>query len=245
MEVASLWRHPIKSIGREALDRAALAPARALPWDRRWAVTHERAKPQDGGWANKVNFLRGVAGPALMAVTARLDERAGRVTLRHPDRPDLDVDPVAEAPALLAWLDPLWPGDQPRPAGVVAREAGYADVPDPWIAINGHASHRAVEAAADRPLSIHRWRGNVWIEGLEAWDELDLVGRRVGLGRAVLAIREPIGRCKATTADPETGRRDLDTLALLRAGWGHQDFGVYAEVVEGGTVSVGDPVRVL
>jgi hypothetical protein len=26
----------------------------------------------------------------------------------------------------------------------------------------------------------------------------------------------------------------------LRSGWGHQDFGVYAEVIEGGRIAVGD-----
>ena len=44
----------------------------------------------------------------------------------------------------------------------------------------------------------------------------------------------------ATTANPETGRRDAETLDALERGWGHQDFGVYAEVVAGGTVKVGD-----
>jgi hypothetical protein len=41
-------------------------------------------------------------------------------------------------------------------------------------------------------------------------------------------------------ANPETGARDVDTLMHLRDGWGHQDFGVYAEVIEGGPIVVGD-----
>ena len=53
-------------------------------------------------------------------------------------------------------------------------------------------------------------------------------------------MREIITRCKATTVDPDTGIEDADTLGALSAGWGHQDFGVYAEVVEGGRVAVGD-----
>ena len=40
-------------------------------------------------------------------------------------------------------------------------------------------------------------------------------------------------------ANPDTGRRDLDTLGLLDD-LGHQEFGVYAEVIDGGTVSVRD-----
>ena len=55
-------------------------------------------------------------------------------------------------------------------------------------------------------------------------------------------MRERITRCKATTVNPETGRIDADTLGALEAGWGHQDFGVYAEVISGGPVAVGDAV---
>ena len=44
-------------------------------------------------------------------------------------------------------------------------------------------------------------------------------------------------------ANPDTGRRDFDTLAALRS-WDHQDFGVYAGVVEGGSIATGDTVEV-
>jgi hypothetical protein len=51
---------------------------------------------------------------------------------------------------------------------------------------------------------------------------------------------EPIGRCRATEANPDTGRRDANTLAALEDGWGHTQFGVYAMVRKGGRVAVGD-----
>jgi uncharacterized protein YcbX len=88
---------------------------------------------------------------------------------------------------------------------------------------------------------MERFRGNVWLDGLAPWAEFNLVGSDICVGGATLRIRERITRCKATTVDPETGVSDADTLGALEAGWGHQDFGVYAEVVTGGAVAVGDP----
>ena len=58
-------------------------------------------------------------------------------------------------------------------------------------------------------------------------------------------MREPITRCVATHVDPETGVVDADLLGALQAGWGHKDFGVFAEVVGGGRVAVGDAAVVL
>jgi uncharacterized protein YcbX len=93
-------------------------------------------------------------------------------------------------------------------------------------------------------LSPLRWRGNFWIEGLEPFAEADLPGRRIRLGAALLEVVEPIERCLATTANPETGVRDADTLAGLRDLVANQNFGVYARVIEGGTVRTGDVLQV-
>lgn len=241
--LASIWRHPLKAIGREELSRVDLTPGRPLPFDRRWAVTHARSKPVDG-WAPKANFLRGVSGPELMAATAELDEAGHRLTLRHPRAGALTLDPdtAGDATRLVDWLDPLWPEELPRPVAVARCDTGFTDVPEPWIAIGSVASHRAVEECLGRNLSVHRWRANLWIEGLEPWAEFNLVGRQFRIGDAVFEGRQRITRCKATMANPETGVRDADTLAALRE-WGHQDFGLYAEVVEGGPIATGDEVR--
>ncbi|PJN96536.1 molybdenum cofactor biosysynthesis protein, partial [Amaricoccus sp. HAR-UPW-R2A-40] len=44
-------------------------------------------------------------------------------------------------------------------------------------------------------------------------------------------------------ANPDTGVIDADTLGALRAGWGAQEFGVYAEVIAGGRVTLGDRLQ--
>ncbi|SDY56549.1 hypothetical protein SAMN05444004_10210 [Jannaschia faecimaris] len=244
MDLAQIWRHPIKAIGREPLDRVTLSPCCTLPFDRHWAVTHDKANPVDGGWAQKANFLRGVSGPGLMAVTATLDEPGRSVTLHHPDQTDLTVAPDDAPEMLVAWLRAIWPDDLPQPKAVVASDTGFTDVPDAWVSVHSLASHRAVEQKLGRDLSIHRWRGNLWIDGFAPWEEFDLVGRTFRIGDAVLKGTQRITRCRATEANPKTGRRDADTLGVLRT-WDHQDFGIYAEVIEGGEIAPGAKVEIL
>ena len=50
------------------------------------------------------------------------------------------------------------------------------------------------------------------------------------------------GRCGATNVNPETGRRDLDLPASLRAAFGHKELGIYLVAREGAQVAVGDTV---
>ena len=249
VRVAGLWRHPIKGHGVEALDRVDLAAGATVPWDRRWAIAHGAAKVVPGltAWANCVNFSRGAKSPALMAIRARVDEAAGTVALSHPDAPPITVDPdlPEDAARLVAWVTPLSDPRRALPAFVVRAGVGMTDSDYPSVSILGTASLAELGGRAGRPLAQERFRGNIWLDGLAPWAEFDLVGRDLRIGAARLAIRERITRCRATTVDPATGLPDVDTLRLLQDGWDHQDFGVYAEVTEGGRVAVGDAAEVL
>ncbi|RVT87187.1 MOSC domain-containing protein [Rhodobacteraceae bacterium CCMM004] len=239
--VASLWRHPIKSHGREALERVVLSPGQGVPWDRAWAVAHEASTADGTEWVPCANFTRVAKAPRLQAIDSRYDEGTGRMTLSHPDRPDLDIDPDRDRAAFLDWVHPLMPEGRAAPARLVrAQTRAMTDSAFASVAVANLASHRVVAGRLDRPdLSIHRWRANVWLDGLGPWEEFEWIGRCVRIGTAVLTVRERTGRCLATAASPQTGRRDADTLGALERD-GHTDFAVYAEVTEGGTVAVGD-----
>ncbi|MFT4620051.1 MAG: hypothetical protein ACI9KS_000501 [Sulfitobacter sp.] len=249
--VAEIYRHPLKAIGREALETVQLAPGEVLPWDRAFAIAHEKSRPEDLAkpWAKKMNFLRGVTGPDLMAVSCTFDPETLYLRLRHPRLADLNIclsKPQDEA-SLIEWLSQIWPAEAPAPTHLIHHKgSAQTDVPEPWVALNSLASHRQVAEKLSAPdFSIHRWRGNIWVEGLEPWTEFDWIGRSIHIGAAVLNIQQPITRCKATMANPETGQRDLDTLGALEAGWDHADFGVYAEVIKGGSIKPGDAIEVI
>ena len=242
--LAAIWRHPVKGIGCEALDRVALMPERPVPGDRAWAVLREGVAAT-GGWQHCSGFLRGANGPSLMAVMARtLDDG---LELTHPDRPPLRFDPATEGARLVDWVAPLWPAGMPRPVAVVkAPDTGMTDMDYPSVSVLNTASLDALAHALDLPaLDPRRFRGNLWVDGWDAWAEFDLVGRRIAVGDAVLEITERNTRCLATHANPDTGERDADVLSTLSAQWGHRDFGVYARVLGGGDIAVGKPVTVL
>ncbi|MDO7663218.1 MAG: MOSC N-terminal beta barrel domain-containing protein, partial [Planktomarina temperata] len=71
--VTDIFRHPLKSHGREALQRVTLSQGAAMPWDRHWAVAHEASKADGREWAACANFSRVSKAPLLMAITARLN----------------------------------------------------------------------------------------------------------------------------------------------------------------------------
>ncbi|MGJ8629404.1 MAG: MOSC domain-containing protein [Sulfitobacter sp.] len=246
MQITALYRHPLKSHGREALQTVTLHAGQSMPFDRQWAVAHDASTANGNAWVPCQNFSRGSKAPALMAINAILDEQSGQLTLSHPNRPDLTFDPDHDTADFLEWVRPLVPKDRALPDRILQLAGrGFTDADYASISLCNTASLNAVSEHAGTDLSPLRWRSNIWFEAETPWQEMDWIGKEIALGGATLRIREPIVRCLATTANPETGERDADTLGILNRTWDHQNFGIYAEVIKGGPVAIGDSLTVL
>ncbi|MCP5085930.1 MAG: MOSC domain-containing protein [Rhodobacteraceae bacterium] len=248
--VTELFRHPIKGHGREALDSVTLEAGKTMPGDRVWAIANQMCKvaADKPEWAVPANWSRGSKCPGLMAINAKLDEETGTVLLSHFAQGEITVRPddPADAQRLVDWTAPLMPEGQMTSHFVVrAPGRGMTDAPYPSISINTHNSLRALSQAAGTKLSPLRWRGNIWLEAEGPWQEFEWIGKTIRIGTVELAVREPILRCTATMANPDTGARDVDTLKTLRDTWDHQDFGVYAEVAKGGEIGIGDTAELI
>jgi uncharacterized protein YcbX len=91
-----------------------------------------------------------------------------------------------------------------------------------------------------------RFRMLLELDGVDALGEEEWADRRVRAGEALLLVGRPTPRCAVPSASPDTGRRERDVLRELFDARGDVDgeacLGVYAEVLEPGTVRVGDEV---
>ncbi len=238
--LAHIFRHPIKGIGNESLKAAHLSPEGALHGDRAWALLNAAA-PDSNDWQPRRNFLQVASGPALARVTASTEGDAIRIS--HPEREDLVLSPANGGAPLAAWLNDLWPADRPAPGRLVrAPGHGMTDMPDPFVSIGNLSTLKDLSDRAGHALDMRRFRINLWLDGLPPWAEFELIGKTFGIGDARVVGAEPIGRCRAPEANPDTGTRDTPTNQLLQDGWGHTDFGIYLRVTEGGDVAVGDGV---
>jgi MOSC domain-containing protein len=94
-------------------------------------------------------------------------------------------------------------------------------------------------------LSVHplRFRANLYLEGWPAWREFELLGQTLAIGEARLKVVKRITRCAAINVDPDTAARDLDIPSALMRRLGHNECGIYAEVILGGRIAVGDAIK--
>ena len=206
----------------------------------------------------------------LVQIKPVYDADSGHLTLTFPDGTIADADvvlgdavtvdfygrPVTGHDVVGPFADALssWAGRplrliQSAPGAAVDRARGH-------VSLISEASLRALAAGAGdtEPVDGRRFRMLFQVDGIAAHGEDEWLGRRVGIGEALVVLSGTVGRCAITTQNPETGVPDLDTLRVIesyrgftnkRGGQRELDFGVYGEVLEAGIVRVGDAVQPL
>jgi uncharacterized protein YcbX len=227
----------------------------------RWGVPGNRAfyvAREDGSL-----FTASAFGP-LLAVRPRFDPAEDRLALEFPDgttvtgtvtvgravTTDFFGRPVQGRVVEGPWAEALseYAG---RPVLVVRPERPGDVNDDAPVSLSSTASAQELARRSGRPQAgdARRFRMTVEVGGCTPHEEDTWVGSTVRVGDALVEVVSPVGRCVITTKDPDTGQKDLETLAELKSYRGvrgkHVCFGVYADVVEPGDMRVGDPVEVL
>ncbi len=249
MRLEHIYRHPVKGLTPEALERTCLQAGAGIPFDRCCGFTSGNLPdaPIAGGWVPARTFIQLTVYPELARFRTRLDEENHTFTLSAPDGQSIKVgldDGRGSAVANALIAQHFAAGSHGAPAlHVQTRPRGHWDFSDSGVSILNLASLRALEAASGVRIDARRFRANLHIDGLEPWAEFGLMGGRYRFGQAVIDVVRPAMRCAATAADPDSGDTGLNVPALLRQATGHLFFAVYGRVVEGGKIRCGDHIE--
>jgi hypothetical protein len=124
------------------------------------------------------------------------------------------------------------------------------------LLITNEASLDALNAQihTDEQVGMERFRPNIVLEGLEAFEEDVILTARIG-DDVIVQLDKPCSRCILTTIDQDTGEKPhkepMQTLAKLRRGMDKDSglkgvfFGQNANPKQLGRIHVGDKVEIL
>ncbi|MEM9608451.1 MAG: MOSC N-terminal beta barrel domain-containing protein [Actinomycetota bacterium] len=228
--VSELHLHPVKACGRIEVDEATVGP-HGFVGDREWQVCAADGTP-----------LTQRTHPMLATVRPELID--GGLMLRAPGRADLavehpgdgaepvtvkeltgtEVELVDAGDAAARWSSGLV-GESVRLYAIGATYQRPLGGPLPWASaalgdlcpmlLANDASLLDLQAAATAPFGMERFRPNVVIEGVPAWDEDTWAVVRIGEATAVGGVPWP--RCAVPQVDQETGERHQEPAKVLAA----------------------------
>ena len=246
--IRSIYRYPVKGLSPQPLGRAHLRAGQTLPADRLYAIENGPTgfDPAHPAYLPKQRFLMLMRNERLAALQTDYDERSHTLTVHWEGRQTAQGDlrtPAGRAAIERFFADYCRDELRGPPKILFAEGHSFSDVAKKVVSIINLASVAAIENAVGAPVEPRRFRANVYVTGWPAWHEFDLLGREIGIGDARVKVIKRIVRCAATDVDPSTGLRDLSIPATLQRSFGHGDCGVYAEVIAGGEIAVGDSVN--
>lgn len=245
----AIWRFPVKGFSGQKLRSTDLRAGAGIPHDRRFAVTDGTL--DTGSWMPARSFFINAYKDGLSKFEIVFDDAV--VCLTNTDgarvefRPD-DSDSLEAANKKIAELMEPVGFDHALPAPKIVERKGVVanwDYPDTPISIINVASVNEISATLSADLEPRRFRGNLVISGIPAWQEFSWMGKRIRIGEAELEIHRPIDRCPTPGVNPDTGERDVEVTKGIQEHFGHVFCGMYANVVKAGQIDEGSTIEVI
>lgn len=243
MILTDIFRHPVKSLGSESLQRVRLLPDAALPGDRHYAITHGKSEFAKGplGWVRCKNFLRIANVPQLAAYKITFEpERQHLWVTDATDCTKFDLADSKGRQDLVSLVMNAPSAHVLQPFSIVdIPGVSLSDSPHQAVSLGFRSTLRALEVASGLALDPRRFRMNLWIDGGKPWTEVSLVGREFRVGDIWFEGIERITRCLVPAASPVSGIRDTNPLKTLSSSFGRKDFGILARVLSAGDLAIG------
>jgi uncharacterized protein YcbX len=258
--VAALYRYPVKGFTPEACETLTVLDEGRVAGDRVLGIRFADTEAADDAWSRKHGMVALINTPGLARLRVTFDAKAFRLRLSLGNsiiadealNPEgrrriaavladyvlkLDENPLTDHPERLP-LRVIGDGHSPR----------YHDEEPGRITMHGRGSLQSLEAVLGKEVSELRFRSNVAVDGLSAWEEQNWIGRKIRIGAVEFAVVKPKTRCLATHANPTTGERDLPILTTLTQKMGQENPTFAVAMVpsrSGGQIHVGDQVALL
>ena len=258
--VGALYRYPVKGFTPEACDFLWILPNGRVAGDRVIGIRFANTDAPDDCWSRKTGMLALVNTPGLARLRLRIDTTKLQLCIEHNGATLVDARLDDEGRKAIGGAvarhvlgleeNPLRGHPERLPLRVVGDGVTprYHDSEAGQVTLHGRGSLRALAAALGKvEVNELRFRSNIAIDGLSAWEEQGWVGRKIRIGTVEFDVTRPKLRCLATHANPQTGQRDLPVLTTLTTAFNQQKptFAVAMVPVNGpGEIRVGDEVMV-
>ena len=96
----------------------------------------------------------------------------------------------------------------------------------------------------NQEIETQRFRGNIYIDGIDAWEERNWIGKIIKINNISFKVEKNIPRCVAINLKPNTDDNSLNLLQSLKKNYNHFDIGVYLTALDDGQLNIGDNISV-
>lgn len=248
--IETIYRYPVKGLSAEELKSTNLRVDDCIAFDRAYAIAngHRDFDASAPKFMEKTKFLMLMRHEKLAALQTRFEPETHSLTiLRNGKQVSKGCLQQPVGRKLIEQFFAAYLEDQilGAPHIVSAPDHSFSDVGVKCLSIINLATVRDLGRMMGEEIDPLRFRGNLYIDGIEPWAELKWVGKTIAINdMAALQCFQRTRRCAATNVNPETASRDLSIPAHISRALGHGDLGVYAKVTQDCHIAKGATITV-
>jgi hypothetical protein len=248
--VQKIYRYPVKGLSPESMKTVSLKEGETIAGDRAFAIEHGALEfdVKAPKYFPKTKFLTLMRNEKLASLSTTFDQQNGALELRRRGKllAKGNLDDKIGRTLIEQFLSAYMKDDiRGVPHIVHAPGHSFSDVPIKCLSIINLATVADLETAVGAPIDPLRFRGNLYIDGVDPWRERSWVNRDIKIGSTIFSVVQETSRCAATNVSPTTAMRDLRIPQTLLQTYAHQNLGVYAVVKSAGTIQTGHEISVL
>jgi hypothetical protein len=94
----------------------------------------------------------------------------------------------------------------------------------------------------NQEIEIQRFRGNIYIDGVDPWEEQNWIGKIIKINDISFKVEKNIPRCVAINLKPNSDDKSLNLLQSLKKNYNHFDMGIYLTALNDGNVNIGEKI---
>ena len=250
MKIKNLYFSPVKSLSFNDVDNLEIIKNIGIKNDRIFAFTNNLNFKDIEFIKNNplkreiYKFLSLKKYPELNQYNFLLEDNFLILELENKMILKTDIDNQHEVKILCSKLEDMLPNINNINLLKDSMNPFFDTMPNKSISLINLNSIHDFENLSNLKIEYERFRGNIYVEGLDKWEERKLVGKVLSINDIKFKVVKEIPRCSATNIKPKTSDINLNIPLSLKKIYNHINLGIYLDPLNEGKINKGDLIKI-
>ncbi len=250
MKIKNLYFSPVKSLSFNNVDTLEIIKNIGIKNDRIFAFTNNlnfediELVKNDPLKREIYKFLSLKKYPELNQYNFLLEDNFLILEFENKIILKTDIDNQHEVKILCSKLEDILPNINNINLLKDNMNPFFDTMPNKSISLINLNSIKDFEKQSNHQIEHDRFRGNIYVENLDKWEERKLVGKVLSINGLKFKVIKEIPRCSATNIKPKTSDINLNIPFNLKKIYNHINLGIYLDPLNDGKINKGDLIKI-
>ena len=250
MKIKNLYFSPVKSLSFNNVDTLEIIKNIGIKNDRIFAFTNNLNFKDIELIKNNplkreiYNFLSLKKYPELNQYNFLLEDNFLILKFENKIILKTDIDNQHEVKILCSKLEDMLPNINNINLLKDSMNPFFDTMPNKSISLINLNSIKDFEKLSNYQVEHERFRGNIYVEDLDKWEERKLVGKVLSINDIKFKVIKEIPRCSATNIKPKTSDINLNIPFNLKKIYNHINLGIYLDPLNNGKINKRDLIKI-